>query len=252
MAKLAQGVSGAVGKLARADVRRNYYLFLAEGTVYLTGLAFFEPATVIPALVGTLTDSSVVVGLVTAVRYGFWLLPQVVVAGYVSALPYKRPLMVWAGVAQKLAILGMATVVYFLATSRPELALVLFFLLYTVSCVNEGVSSLTWTDVVGKSVDERGRGRLFGLMQFVGGLLALLGGLLVKRILEALPYPANYSVILTIGVTVAMASPLCLYLIREPAGVVSGVLQGTTGSACERCHRFQRAPKRCQRSSTTP
>ncbi len=239
MAKLGQGVS--VEGLAPTDVRRNYYLFLTEGVLYLTGLTFFEPTTVIPALVGTLTDSSVVVGLVTAVRYGFWLLPQVLIAGYVAAFPYKRPLMVWSGVAHKLSILGMAAVVYFLAASRPELALALFFLLYTVSCVNEGVSSLTWTDVVGKSVDARGRGRLFGLMQFVGGLLAFLGGLLVKRILEAVDYPANYSLILTIGVTVAMASPLCQYLIREPKGVVLEVAGGVTA-------RLRRLPELWRKS----
>ncbi len=239
MSRLAQGVSRTVGRLAPADVRRNYYLFLTEGVVYFAGLAFFEPATVIPVLVGTLTDSSVVVGLVTAVRYGFWLLPQVVVAGYVSSFPYKKPLMVWAGVAQKLSILGMAVVVYFLAASRPELTLALFFLLYALSCVNEGVASLTWSDVVGKSVDERGRGRLFGLMQFVGGMVAFFAGLLVKRILEDVPYPVNYSLILTIGVTVAMASPLCLYLIREPQGVVSEMTGGVTASL-RRLHELWR------------
>jgi MFS family permease len=77
-----------------------------------------------------------------------------------------------------------------------------------------------WHDIIGRTIPAQLRGRFFGTIQFVGGLLAIGSGAIVHHVLadKSLAFPHNYGhlfIYLAAGLTL---STICLTLIREPHG----------------------------------
>ena len=58
--------------------RWNFAALLVDYVCFGVAFNFFNPNSVLPAFVGELTDSNLMIGLVSAVFSGSWLLPQLV------------------------------------------------------------------------------------------------------------------------------------------------------------------------------
>lgn len=187
---------GTVSKTpAASDLRRNFNLLVLDGTFFMAGSAFYDASTVIPAFVSTLTDSQLVIGFVATMRSIGWFLPQLVVANLTQGLRRKSRLIIINSLLQRVGLVAMAAITYFYAADNPALALALFLPVFILSSLSEGINGVPWTDVVANTIPAERRGRLFGYQQVYGGVLALLGGLLVRHILQAAPYPDRYAIL---------------------------------------------------------
>jgi hypothetical protein len=77
-AGLRRGHTGLVGRLpleactaaSRADHRRNTLAYLGDHLFFGVGMSFASQATVLPSLVRELSDSALLVGLVSAIATG--------------------------------------------------------------------------------------------------------------------------------------------------------------------------------------
>ncbi len=207
--------------------RWNFKALLFDGSFFSIGAAFLEANTLFPAFVSLLTKNSVLIGLVSSIRNAGYLLPQLLVAGYAERLPYKKPLLRINGLVNRVSILAMAAVAYFLAGTNPPLALAGFFAAITVFALTDGIGGVPWTDMVAKTIPNTRRGRLFGTMQALGGAGAFIAGFVIRQILAStrLPFPLNYTILMLIGFVFLCFSFVGTMAVREPAG---SVRQGST------------------------
>jgi len=214
---------GAKSDLSAARKERwNYNALVADGAFFMSGQAFVDSGSLIPSFVSTLTGSPVLVGLASALRNVGYYLPQLIVAHYALGLPRKKPLLL-SGIAVGRAFLLLLVVgTYLWAGSRNDLAVALVIGSTTMFALGEGVGGVPWTDIAGKAIPDRRRGRLFGTMQFLGGGGALVAGLIIRRLLAspAFGYPTNYAVIFLLGWLLSCLSYLAMCLLREPDGQV--------------------------------
>lgn len=178
-----------------SDLRRNFVLLTLDGTFFTAGSAFYDSSTVLTAFTSTLTRSKVLIGLAASMRTVGWFLPQLVVANLTEHLRYKGRLVVVNCLLHRAALVVMAAVAYFYAATRPALALALFFPVFVLSALSEGVNGVPWTDVVANSIPPERRGRLFANQQVFGGLWAFGNGFLVRLVLNEVPYPNSYAVL---------------------------------------------------------
>jgi MFS family permease len=139
-------------------------------------------------------------------------------ANVVERAPRKKFFPVTLGFfLERLPVFLLAPMTYLLATSQPDLTLVLFFLLYAWHNLGAGVIIVGWQDMIAKVIPVEKRGRFFGIANFIGNGTGILGALAVPFILEIKPFPMGY--VLTFSITGGMIflSWVFVSLTREPA-----------------------------------
>src|SRR5205807_2347291 len=105
--------------LAVPHLRRNLVTLGADLGLFLVGLSFGSQSTVLPAFVASLGAPNVVVGAIPAVMTAGWFLPSLFVAGHTQALPRKLPFVLRYTIWERLPLLGLAFVAFFLAARAP-------------------------------------------------------------------------------------------------------------------------------------
>jgi len=219
---------------AARNESHNRAVLTADGIAYWVGMAFADPSTVVPAFLSQLGAPNTLIGFLTGFRAGGFLLPQLVVAHYIEGWPRKKKLVVFNSLFGRSIQLALPVMVYFLAGEAPALAVIWFTILYMVASVSEGISAVPWTDIMAKAVNPLRRGRLYGNIQFWGGMGSLAAGLLVSRILvnPRLPYPNNFSLLFALSALAFIASFLSFLFVRESAGRVGGAARGSFMGFC--------------------
>jgi MFS family permease len=219
------------------NYRWNFGAFLVDYISFSIAFNFFNPNSILPAFVGELTDSALVIGLVSTVFSGGWLLPQLVSARIVNDKPRKKPYLL-AGISGRvlfwLIALGLGLG---LAQRSPAGMLALFFSCLLLWAMSDGVGSVAWFEILARAIPSRRRGRLLGTAQVVGGLAGIGAGALIGQILSQVPFPGSYTLMFTLAGTLLIPSAVALFSLREvPSGVT---LQGT-GAAADEEPRFRR------------
>lgn len=183
----------------RSDWNRNEWLGILNGWAVFMGDGFLSISVVTAGFVARLGAPNWVIGLLPAIAGGGWMLPQLLVAARVRALPYKLPVYQSAAFVRTSSYISMILIAALLA-DRPALCLTLFLLAMTVNALASGISGLPFLEVVSKTVPPERRPRYFGTRNLYGGLLAFGAGLGVRWILGSdLRFPLDYALIFALG-----------------------------------------------------
>lgn len=202
------------------EVRRTFRLLSMDVICYICGLAFIDSSTVVPTFLSTLTNSSVVIGAIIAIRSAGIYLPQLLTAHYLKDSKYHKSFLMKDAAVSRIAVTVFALILFLAKPSDKTLMLVAFIGMYTAFWFSEGVAGVPWTDLVAKTIPERLRGRLFGLTQFGGGILALAAAGFIGRMISAdgPGYPRGYAILMITAAALFWASFFNLLMVHEPGG----------------------------------
>ncbi len=196
--------------------KRNFILGISNGIFFNIGLAFLSGSTVLPIFMAHLTDSKILIGLATSIENIGWHLPQLFVAA--ATIHYSRQLGVYtrAAILRSIAFLGIVVAVFALGEKNNDLLLVLFFFLFTFFAVSGGLAAVSFMDIVGKTIPANKRGTYFGMRMFIGGGLAALSGILVKKILGEYPFPVNFGLLFSLALVTVIIGLGSFAMVKEP------------------------------------
>jgi MFS family permease len=195
--------------------RWNYTAFLLDYVFFGVAFNFFSPTSVLPAFVGQLTDTPLLIGLSSTVFNGCWMLPQLAFARLIGDKPRKATYM-RAGVGGR-ALLALIAVALWLGLARyPAAMLIVFFVCLGLWALSDGATSVAWFDILARALPMRARGRLMGAAQVMGGVIGIGAGALIGLIIARRPFPADYALVFTIGAATLVPSAIALFSIREP------------------------------------
>ncbi len=199
--------------------RRNFVAIVADWTCFVVALAFASYTSVIPSLINQLTDFAPLVGLVTTIANGAWLLPQLIAANYVANKERKKPYVILAGAVGRPMYLLVALAIFLTGDTYPWLILTLFFVAEAIFSATDGLASVSWFDILSKSIPPTRRGRLYSTAQVLGGLLAFAAGFVVKHILgpSGPAFPYNYGLLLVLCVAFLLLALILYSSLKEPA-----------------------------------
>jgi len=145
-------------------------------------------------------------------------LPQLFVANAVGRAPLKKFYPVTLGFfLERVPLFLLAPMAYFLATRRPTLALITFFVLYAWHAFGVGMIVVGWQDMIAKIIPVKHRGRFFGITNFIGNGSGVLGALALPLVLEAYTFPLGYVIAFTVASALIFISWIFIALTREPA-----------------------------------
>jgi MFS family permease len=217
--------------------RWNFGAFLVDYVSFSIAFNFFNPNSILPAFVGELTDSALVIGSVSTVFSGGWLLPQLVSARVINDKPRKKPYLL-VGISGRVLFWLIALGLGFgMGQKSPAAMLVLFFICLLLWAMTDGIGSVAWFEIMAQAIPSKRRGRLIGTAQVLGGLAGIGAGASIRQILSHLSFPSNYTLMFALASTLLIPSTVALFLLRE---VTSNAIPQDTDALTAREPRFRR------------
>lgn len=194
---------------------RNYLAHAVEGGLYMGGIAFLANETVVPTMIDTLGGPTWLVGLAPLLMPIGFFLPSFFFAHRVERLERTLPLLLVAGVIQRLPYLLAAAALWFLAADYPAVALMAVLAAPLCSGLVGGVTASAWLELTSKILPPNRRASAFALRLFVATTIGLVAGAVVERVLKADSGPGGFATLHLCTFAFLVASYLVFSCQRE-------------------------------------
>jgi len=203
--------------------RRNWLAFFSDYVFFGLCITFASTSTTLPAFAAALTNNKILIGAVSSVWLGGWLLPQVLIANFLSNKPRKYPILIRAALIGR-PIFPLFTLWLLLGGAHfTQLTLFLFLGTLAFFTMWDAVAGLAWFDLMGKSLAPETRGRMIGVGQALIGLLAIGAGVGIRYLLgeHGPPFPLNYAIIFGLASLCFWLSFVgCAFIVEPPEAVI--------------------------------
>jgi hypothetical protein len=206
-------VSAGILKLTPGISRHNYYAFLWHASFLALAQNFMDVDTVIPAMLIEAGGSGLHIGLMTAIMMGGSSFTQLFFAPFISNYPYKKKFLLLGINARIISVLSMGLMLYF--SIRGTYTIGLIFLLITVFSLGGAFANVSYTDMLGKSVDQSTRKSFFSMKQVLAGSVLFLSALLARKVITMQAFPLNYSYMFLIGFLALFIASLGFWRLKE-------------------------------------
>ncbi|RLQ89008.1 MFS transporter [Notoacmeibacter ruber] len=199
---------------ACAEQPRNAGLHIASLAATKTGDALIDPKLVLPWLLNTVGAPAAAIGLLVPLRESLALLPQIFESHWVRQLTRRKWVWVFGSAVQAVAVGTIAAVLLLFEGGWAGWLTVLSL---AVFALGRSLASVTYKDVLGRTISKGHRGAVTGLAGSIAAALALAFGASIA--LGILPLERFWLVgaLIVAAVLWALASVL-FTMLHEPAG----------------------------------
>lgn len=155
---------------------RNFLVHVVSLAATKTGDGLADPKLVLSWLLTSVGAPAFLIGLLVPIREAGALLPQLFTAATIRSLPQRK--WVWAAgsLVQGLAVIGIGIAILLLSGEAAGWAVVG---LLTVFAIARSVCSVSYKDVLGKTISKATRGTATGTAGTVSAVLVLAFGILL-------------------------------------------------------------------------
>lgn len=201
--------------------RRNFVILVTDGILFMVALGILGATTVIPDFLRHLTNSEILIGFSGSLFDVGWTLPQLFIARYIVRAASKKWWFVGPNIPVRFVMLIFAVLVVLIGKEQPGVVLAAFLICYAIVGFGDGIVGVPWADLLGTSLDERWRARMFGSMSFLSGLIMLGVTPLIGLVLSntGLEFPNNYAVLFgAAGILFALSIVPGVFIHELPGG----------------------------------
>jgi MFS family permease len=222
-------MSDATAAFVARYARRNFWLNVIEGGLFMFGISMVSRFTVLPYFVEQYSKEQWLQGLIPAIVNTGWLLPGLFVAPLIAQFWTRKPIMLIGTFLERLPWLIIGIWLTIGNTFSASTTLAIFFALYSMHMFSAGATSIPWQDFVGRVIPEQRWGTFFGFQSGLGSLLGVAGAAVATRVLanESLsvagvsfvvshPFPYNIGILSLACFGFMMMSYIFLMLTKEP------------------------------------
>lgn len=200
----------------REHLRFNATVNVIEAGFFGVGLGFASYVTILPLFINTLTDSTILIGLIPALQTVGFQMPQLFTAGRVARLTRYKPMVLWMTMIERWPFLGLAFVALFSPVLGPQITLVLTFMMIVFQSSGGGFTATAWQSMLSKIIPAQWRGTFFGMQGAAATLVSALSSIAAGALLVSIAYPGNYALCFFIAALGMVFSFVGLALVREP------------------------------------
>jgi len=166
----------------------------------------------------TLTSEKMLIGAISSVWLGCWLLPQIFAGNYLIHMPRKFPFMMKCELIGRSLFPLFTLWLLFMGVRFQSLTLAFFFFMLAYFMVFDAIVSVAWSDLMGKAIPPERRGRILGLARATNGALSIGAGFGIRYLLspQGPAYPTNFAIIFGLASLCFWGSLGSCALIKEP------------------------------------
>jgi len=197
-------------------IRRNFILNWTDGAFFAFGMSFVPIVTVLPVFVRNIGGGSLAVSLIQVIWIIGFNIPQIFISNTIRHLHFKKKVVLLTAFFQRLPWALLAFISFFYINRiSPRCGLWLFFVVFTMAALAGAMNFPGWFDLISKMTPVTLRGRLFALRTITGALLGVLGGWMVKRVLQNFSFPHNFAMLFLLAFIMMTISYFALILLKE-------------------------------------
>lgn len=211
----------------RHHVGYNMVVNVVDGGFFGLGLGFASTVTVVPLFVATLTDSALIIGLISALHLIGWQLPQILTANRVASLRRYKPMMMWLTIQERAPYFGLALVALLAPQLGRELTLALAFILFAWQALGGGFTATAWQSMVAKIFPTRLHGTFYGLQSAAANLASGIGAVIAGFILQGAGVQYGFALCFFVCAIAVFISFGLLGMTREAESPVEAVVTRT-------------------------
>ncbi|MFW5778121.1 MAG: MFS transporter [Bacteroidota bacterium] len=193
----------------------NFYAFLWHAGFLAFAQNFMDVDTVIPAMIIEAGGGAIHIGIMTAIMLGGSSFTQIFFASPLSNIPYKKNYLLLGINIRVLSLFALGLILFFLQTDQSFLLLYLIFLFITLFSLSGAFTNISYTDILGKSIQPEKRKTFFSVKQVIAGVIFLISAFLAKRVLTFWEYPLNYAMMFLLGASVLFVASGGFWKIKE-------------------------------------
>lgn len=209
----------AIPESACTNVPRNFFLNVFNGASTKLAEQIASPGLVLPWFLSALGAPAFMAGWLVPLKQAGSMTPQLAVAGSIRGFERRKWFWVGAGITQTVALLMIIlAALTFDGVTAGWITLVMMALFSVAS----GVGSVAFSDVVGKTIPKRRRGRLLGLRATLGGMLTVGAGLALRLLVKGTEDIGPYLVLIGIAAVLWFLAALLFGSIQEEKGATQG------------------------------
>lgn len=208
----------AIPESACEDVPASFFLNVGNGSCTKLAEQVASPGLVLPWLLAAIGAPVYLAGFLVPIRQAGAMGPQLIIAGAIRGFSRRKFFWVAAGLIQGLSLAAMIPAVLFLPPHGAGWAIVGLLAIFSVA---SGVGSVSFKDVVAKTIPKGRRGRLLAIRASVGGALATVAGLSL-RIWGDDEGTTLYVLLLAVAAVLWIISAFLFAAIPEPKGATDG------------------------------
>lgn len=211
-------------------VRRNIAALIFDVTFFNLALAMLDSGTVLPVLVRGMGGDESVLGTVLALKQASFVLPPILAGWWFQGRARLLPSLLGVVFASRVPLLPAALAVGG-AFGGPQIALVAFTFAYMVAWAGDGMGTVAWTALIGRTIPTSVRGRMFAAIDAIGGAVRFGAGFALTPLLAGawLAPPRNLG---------AIVFAAFVALLLSGVGLAGMTEEGTVPTAVERRGAF--------------
>lgn len=175
-------------------VRRNFVCHCLEGGLYMGGVAFLQPETVMPKMVESLHGSPLIISIMPAVLAATFAFAGLFVSPKVERLTHFKGWVLCFGLLQRLPYLIAGLVLWF-AEHLEGWILPVVVLTPVMSGLVGGVGVVAWMEMVTRMVPERVRAAGWAARYIMQAVIGMGAGAVIHQVLTHLPGHRGYAVL---------------------------------------------------------
>jgi len=201
--------------LPRNISTHNFYAFLWHAGFLAFAQNFMDVDTVIPAMLIDSGGGAIHIGIMTAIMMGGSSFTQLFFAPYISNKAFKKNFLLLGINSRILSLFALGFILFFVHGHQLKWILWLIFLFISIFSVGGAFTNISYTDILGKSVNEDKRKTFFSVRQIIAGSIVLISAVLAKRVLSGFGYPVNFSYMFFIGASLLLIASGGFWKVRE-------------------------------------
>jgi len=195
--------------------KKNYHSLLWHAGFLAIASAFMDVDTIIPSMLINAGGSSIHVGILTAILIGGTRLSQLFFALFINSKSSKKGLLIAGINLRVLALIGVAVVFYFNASFSGNIIIALIFLFMTSFSLGGAFATVSYTDILGKSILDNVRKSFLSMRQIMASSGTLLSAWLAGYVLKSFDYPSNYFAAFGIAALMLFIASLGFWRVKE-------------------------------------
>jgi len=168
--------------------KNNYVAFVWHGIFLSLASNFMDVHTIIPAMLLKAGASSIQLGLATTIMIGGSSLMQIFFARSLSNKNHKKSPLLFAINLRVLTLFMLSFLLLKSGIFPNYLLIIIIFIIITIFSFSGSYASISYIDIIGKSILNNRRKDFFSFKQIIGSIGLFLSALLVRHLLRIYTY----------------------------------------------------------------